>query len=77
MADKAMIATQQTEHERRVAEEEAKRTGQTVPDAEETDVKETAYQEEVEAETSGTTADKVEREEGEEPNGEAVRWFTG
>lgn len=77
MADKAMNATQQTEHEKRVAQEEAQRSGRVVPEAEETDVEETSYEEEVEAERSGTTADEVEREEEEEPKGEAARWFTG
>lgn len=35
------------------------------------------YEDEVEAEREGTTAEQVEQEEGDEPSGEAARWFTG
>ena len=49
---------QQSEHERQVAEEEAKREGRTPEDADLT-----PYEAEVEAEQRGTTADEIRDDE--------------
>jgi len=60
MADRH--TSQPTEHERQVAEELAERTGRPEgePDA-------PSYEDEIEAERRGTTADQLERED-EEPD---------
>ena len=63
---------QQSEHERRVAEEEARREGRT---AEDTDF--TPYEAEVEAEQRGTTADELRDDEPDAAVDSAYRPRTG
>lgn len=67
----------QTEHERRVAQEGAKRTGRSVGEDKRIETEPTPYEAEVTAERTGRTADEVREEEREEPRGEAARWKTG
>lgn len=72
-----MKTTQRTQHEKRVAQEKARRISRIIADEEEMDVEETSYEEEVGAERSGTAAEEVQRQDEEEPTGEAARWSIG
>jgi hypothetical protein len=81
--DEGALPKRQTDHEGRVAGAEEDLTGQPISPApggsvnRYTGSEAESYEDEVEAEHEGTTADEVEAEKSDDPGGEAARIYTG